>query len=70
VLLLHKEYNEQNVHDAVKKAITVNVSDSNAVLQILTNSLEKSTKSFTPLPNWEVVPTPDIAVYNEIGGVI
>jgi transposase len=70
VLLFHKKYNDQNVHDAVKKAITVNVSDSDAVFQILTNSLEKPTKSFTPLPNWGIVPTPDIAVYNEIGGAI
>ncbi|MBW1745629.1 MAG: IS21 family transposase [Deltaproteobacteria bacterium] len=70
VLLFHKKYNEQNVHNAVKKAITVNVSDSDAVLQILTNSLEKPTKSFTSLANWEIVPTPDIAVYNEIGGAI
>jgi len=68
VLLLHKEYNDQNIYDAVKKAIEVNVSDSNAVLQILTNSLEKPTKSFAPLTNWEIVPAPDITVYNEIGG--
>ncbi len=70
VLLLHKDYDEQNIHNAVKKAITVNVSDSKAVLQILINSLEKPTKSFTPLRNWEIVSTPDIEVYNEIGGAI
>jgi len=29
-----------------------------------------SPKNFPPLPNWEVVSTPDIAVYNEIGGGI
>jgi hypothetical protein len=69
-LLFHKEYNDQDIHNAVKKAIEINVSDSNAVLQILTNSLEKPTKSFTPLTNWELVPTPDISVYNEIGGAI
>jgi len=69
-LLLHKDYNDQNVHNAVKKAIEVNVSDSNAVFQILTNSLKKPTKSVVSLTNWDLVPTPDIAVYNEIGGAI
>jgi hypothetical protein len=70
VLLLHKEYNDQDIHNAVKKAIEVNVSDSDAVFQILTNSLDKSTKAFSPLTNWETFPTPDISVYNEIGGAI
>jgi hypothetical protein len=68
--LLHKKYKDQNVHNAIKKALAVNVSDSDAVLQILTNSLEQPPKSFTPLTNWEIVPTPDISVYNEIGGAI
>ena len=70
VLLLHKKYNDQNIYNAVKKALAANVSDSDAVFQILINSLEKPTKSFTSLTNWEIVPTPDVSVYNKIGGVI
>ena len=69
-MLLHKNYNDQNIYDAVKKAIEVNVSGSDAVFQILMNSLKKSPKPFAPLKNWGIVSTPDVSVYDETGDAI
>jgi len=46
------------------------VSCSDSVLQILINAIEKPINIFAPLPNREVLPVPDITVYNQIGGAI
>ncbi|MCK5509868.1 MAG: DDE-type integrase/transposase/recombinase, partial [Desulfobacterales bacterium] len=69
VLLLHKKYNTQDIQAAIEKALKANVSCSDAVFQILTNLLEKPTP-FSSLPNWEILPTPDVSVYSQIGGVV
>ncbi len=69
VLLLHKEYKAHIVQIAIKKALRANVSCSDAVLQILMNSLEES-KSFNCLPSWNVLPAPDISIYDKIRGGI
>jgi len=69
VLLLHKKYNAQDIQAAIEKALKANVSCSNAVFQILINSLKQPT-SFSSLPNWEILPIPDVSVYSQIGGAI
>ncbi|MBU8847938.1 MAG: IS21 family transposase, partial [Desulfobacterales bacterium] len=69
VLLLHKKYNPQDIRAVIEKALKANVSCSNAVFQILMNSLEQPT-SFSNLPNWGTLPTPDVSVYSQIGGAI
>ena len=68
VLLLHKDHNAQDIHNAIKKALIANVSCSDAVIQIL--SLKKPIDIITSLPNWEILPTPDVTVYSQIGGVV
>jgi len=45
------------------------VSCSDAVIQIL-NSSKKSDNIFTSLPNWEILPAPDVTVYSQIGGAL
>ncbi len=69
VLLLHKDHNAQDIHTAINKAVRTNVSCSDAVLQIL-NSSKKPDNIFTSLPNWGILPTPDVTVYSQIGGVL
>ena len=69
VLLLHKKHNSQDIQTAIKKALQANVSCSNAVFQILKNLLEKPI-SFSSLPNWEILPTPDVSIYSQIGGSV
>jgi len=69
VLLLHKDHNAQDIHTAINKAVRTNVSCSDAVLQIL-NSSKKPDNIFTSLPNWDILPTPDVTVYSQIGGVL
>jgi len=69
VLLLHKDHNVQNIHNAIKKAVRTNVSCSDAVIQILMDSI-KTPNIFTSLPNWEILPTPDVTVYSQIGGAL
>ena len=70
VLLLHKNYNTQDIDNAIKKALRSNVSCSDAVIQILMNSLNKPINIFTSLPNWDILPTPDVTVYSQIGGAL
>ena len=70
VLLLHKEYKAHDIHKSINKALLSHVSCSDSVLQILINSLDKPINIFAPLPNREVLPVPDVTVYNKIGGVI
>ena len=69
VLLLHKKYNPKDIQVAIENALKANVSCSNAVFQILMNSLEQPI-SFSSLPNWRILPTPDVSVYSQIGGAI
>ncbi len=69
VLLLHKEHNDHDIDTTIKKALKANVSCSDAVFQILKNSLEKPIP-ISSLPNWEILPSPDVSVYSQIGGVI
>ncbi|MCP3941102.1 MAG: IS21 family transposase [Desulfobacteraceae bacterium] len=69
VLLLHKKYNNQDIQAAIEKALRSNVSCSDAVFQILINSLEQP-PPFSSLPNWEILPTPDVSVYSQIGGAV
>jgi transposase len=67
VLLLHKKYNGQDIKTAIEKALHADVSCSTAVFQILKNQLEKPIL-FNRLPNWEILPTPDVSIYSQIGG--
>jgi len=69
VLLLHKKYGTQDIQSAIKQALKMNVSCSDAVVQILINTLEEPA-FFNCLPNWEILPTPDVSVYSQIGGAI
>jgi len=69
VLLFHKKYDTPDIQAAIEKALKANVSCSDAVFQIMINSLEKPTP-FSSLPNWEILPTPDISVYSQIGGAL
>jgi len=49
--------------------LRANVSCSDAVVQIL-NSFKKPINIFSALPNWEILPTPDVTVYSQIGGAL
>jgi transposase len=69
VLLLHKDYNNKDIQAAVEKALRSNVSCSDAVFQILTNLIEQPVP-FSSLPNWKILPPPDVSVYSQIGGTI
>jgi hypothetical protein len=68
VLLLHKKYNAIDIETAVDKALLLNVSDSESVKQILLTSINKISPKYIQLPDWEVLPPPDISSYDEISG--
>lgn len=68
VLLLHKEYNAADIEAAVSKALLLNVSDSESVKQILLTSINKISPEYIPLPGWEVLPSPNVSVYDKISG--
>ncbi len=69
ILLLHKKYGAQDIQNAIKEALKTNVSCSDAVVQILTKAIEEPA-FFTSLPTWEILPTPDVSVYSQIGGAV
>ena len=70
VLLLHKTYKAQDIHAAIEKALSANVSCGDSVLHILLNSIKGPDYIFTSLPNMEVLPEPDVTIYNEVGGAV
>jgi transposase len=66
VLMLYKDHPAADIQSAVEKALSANVSGSEAVEHIL-----KSTghdQVFASLPNWQSFPAPDISIYEQIGG--
>lgn len=70
VLKLYKKNKAEDVQTAVKKALTANISCSNAVEQILMNQYSTCELSFEPLVKWGSLPPADISVYEQIGGVV
>ena len=70
VLMLYKDHDAGDIESAVGKALSANVSSSQAVKHILINSKEQSLQSFTALEDWQTFPPPDVTVYHQVGGVI
>ena len=68
--MLYKDHGAGDIEAAVEKALSANVSSSQAVEHILKNSQEHHDPSFAPLQNWQTLPPPDITVYHQIGGAI
>ena len=66
VLMLFKEHDKREVISAVEKAVSANVSSSEAVEQILIFSSVPQGKVFDSLPNWETLPPPDVSIYDRI----
>jgi hypothetical protein len=48
--------------------LLLNVSDSESVKQILLTSINKISPEYIPLPGWEVLPSPNVSVYDKISG--
>ena len=69
VLMLYKEHGD-SVVEAVEKALSANVSTSQAVEHILLNLNKESTFNIEALENWDTLPAPDVSVYQQIGGVL
>jgi transposase len=70
VLLFFKEHDEREVISAVGEAVSANVSSSDSVEQLLINRGVSQNDSFAPLRNWETIPSPDVSVYDRIGGAL
>ena len=67
--MLYKEHGD-SVVEAVEKALSANVSTSQAVEHILLNLNKESTFNIEALENWDTLPAPDVSVYQQIGGVL
>jgi hypothetical protein len=68
VLMLFREHDEGRVIEAVEKAVSAQVSTSDAVEHILLSAQEPKGFSFDPLESWPRLSPPDISVYSRIGG--
>jgi hypothetical protein len=68
VLLLFKEHDEGRVIEAVEKAVSAQVSTSDAVEHILLSAQESKGFCVDPLESWPRLSPPDISVYSRIGG--
>jgi len=66
VLMLYKDYEAADIQSAVEKALTANVSCSEAVEHILKSA--DNDPGFAPLPNWQSLPAADVSIYEQIGG--
>ncbi|MFV9646254.1 MAG: IS21 family transposase [Desulfobacterales bacterium] len=70
VLMLYKDHDAGDIESAVEKALSANVSSSQAVKYILINSQKQTEPSFAALKNWQTLPPPDVSIYHQIGGGI
>jgi transposase len=68
VLLLFKEHDEGRVIEAVEKAVSAQVSTSDAVEHILLNPRDSRGICFGPVESWPRLSPPDLSVYSRIGG--
>ena len=66
VLMLYKDHAAADIQSAVEKALSANVSCSEAVEHIL-KSVDND-PAFAPLPDWQSLPAPDVSIYEQIGG--
>jgi len=70
VLMLYKDHGAGDIEAAVEKALSANISSSQAVSYILVNATTVEVPPAVPLANWRSLPPPDVSVYNQIGGEI
>ena len=68
VLMLYQDHDARAIESAVIKALSANVSSSQAVKHVLINSQEPRRQSCPALENWQTLPPPDVRVYRQIGG--
>jgi hypothetical protein len=66
--MLYKDHAGADIQSAVEQALSANVSSSQAVEHILNKSADDHDASFAPLHNWQSLPTPDVSIYEQIGG--
>ncbi|UCG04844.1 MAG: IS21 family transposase [Desulfobacterales bacterium] len=66
VLMLYKDHAGADIQSAVEKALLANVSCSEAVEHILKSA--DNDPAFAPLSNWQSLPSPDVSIYEQIGG--
>lgn len=69
VLILYKEYSEEEMESAIELALENYVSDAGGVKQILQyiNS-DKAGEQFSPLEEWPKTIMPDVSLYGQLGG--
>jgi transposase len=68
VLMLYGHYQAGEVEAAVELALERNLSSSEGVRHLLLYANETD-KAMAPLANWSRLPSPDVTVYGELGGV-
>jgi transposase len=68
ILMLYKDHERSEIELAVEKALLANASCSQAVEHILKHSQDNNQASVAPLDNWQTLPSPDLTVYQQIGG--
>ena len=68
VLMFYRDHSEPDVKDAVEKAVRGNLSSSAGVKSLLCHSKMDDMET-EPLDHWDRLPTPDVAIYGELGGV-
>jgi transposase len=69
VLMLYKDHEANAIEAAVEKALYANTGSSDAVRHILFNARGQA-EHFSSLENWQTLPSPDVSVYHQIGGVL
>jgi len=70
VLMFYKDHAAGDIESAVEKALSLNVSSSQAVKHVLINKEDHCDLSFSALDNWQTLPPPDVSIYEQIGGAI
>ncbi len=67
VLMLYKDHDANEIEAAVAKALSANAGSGDAVKHVL-NHGSAPALSFGSLEKWQTLPTPDVSIYQQIGG--
>ncbi len=68
VLMLYQSHSAEDIEEAVSRALTAGVGNSEAVAHILLRSGTHSGTHFPSLENWQVFDPADVSIYEQIGG--
>ena len=69
VLMLYRDYPAEEMETAIDLALKRDLSSSAAIHHLLISMHDNNGTGIAPLDNWPCLPSPDLSVYEQLGGI-